>query len=232
MFGSDAERARFVREAQVAAGLDHPHICPVYEIDEHEGQAFIAMAFCSGRTLRERIGYGPLPVREALDIAAQIAEGLDEAHGKGVIHRDIKSANIMLSDKGRVRIMDFGIARLAQGPETTWSGSVSGTAAMAPNRRWAGLWTPVPTPGARRHLETPAQIRPRGGTDAGIVLILLRAPKALRSSGRIAPAVADIVGAVQRRVEQRYDSAKALLADIRDIRMGRGPTAGLSTAER
>ena len=153
MFGSDAERARFVREAQVAAGLDHPHICPVYEIDEHEGQAFIAMAFCPGRTLRDRIRDGPLPVRDALDIASQIAEGLEEAHGKGVIHRDIKSANIMLSEKGRVRIMDFGIARLAQGPETTWSGSVSGTAAyMAPEQAMGG---PVGRPrrplGARRH---------------------------------------------------------------------------------
>ena len=236
MFGSDAERARFVREAQVAAGLDHPHICPVYEIDEHEGQAFIAMAFCPGRTLRDRIRDGPLPVRDALDIASQIAEGLEEAHGKGVIHRDIKSANIMLSEKGRVRIMDFGIARLAQGPETTWSGSVSGTAAyMAPEQAMGGpvdaradLWAL----GVIIYEMLAGELPFKGGTDAGIVhAVLYERPKPLRSvRPDCPPAVADIVGrCLQRRVEDRYASAKALMADLKAIRGDRGRTEGIST---
>jgi tetratricopeptide (TPR) repeat protein/TolB-like protein/predicted Ser/Thr protein kinase len=238
VFGSDAERARFVREAQVAAGLDHPHICPVYEIDEHDGQAFIAMAFCPGRTLRERIREGPLPVREALDIAAQIAEGLDEAHGKGVIHRDIKSGNIMLSDKGLVRIMDFGIARLSQGPETTWSGTVSGTAAyMAPEQAMGGpvdartdLWAL----GVVIYEMLTGELPFKGGTDAGIVhAVLYERPKALRSVRPDCPsAVVDVVDrCLRKRVEERYDSAKAVLADIEGVRRHSGPVAGLTTGE-
>ncbi len=238
VFGSDAERERFVREAQVAAGLDHPHICPVYEIDEHEGQAFIAMAYCPGRTLRERIREGPLPVREALDIAAQIAEGLDEAHGKGIIHRDIKSANIMLSAKGQVRIMDFGIARLAQGTGTTWSGTVSGTAGyMAPEQAMGGpvdaradLWAL----GVIIYEMLAGELPFKGGTDAGMVhAVLYDRPKPLRSMRPdCPPAVGDIVGrCLHKKAAERYDSAKAVLADLHDVIKRHRSTAELPTGE-
>ncbi len=236
--GSGEQRARFLREAQAAAILDHPHICPVYEIDERDGQAFIAMAYCPGRTLRERILEGPLPVREALAVAAQIAEGLDEAHGKGVIHRDIKSANIMLSDKGLVRIMDFGIARLSRGPETTWSGTVSGTAAyMSPEQAMGGsvdaradLWAL----GVIMYEMLAGELPFQGGTDAGTVhAVLYERPKPLPSvRPDCPPAVGDIVSrCLRKKVEERYDSAKAVLADIREISGRQGRTSGLSTGE-
>ncbi len=113
---SDPEaRERFVHEAQAASELDHPNICTVHEIDETEGgQMYIAMAYYRGESLRERIKRGPLGVAEALDITLQLARGLGKAHQRGIIHRDIKPANILLTEDGLVKIVDFGLARLAR----------------------------------------------------------------------------------------------------------------------
>jgi len=121
-------RARFLREAQAAAILDHPNICPVYEVDESEGRMFLTMAFIEGRNLKDRIADGPMPLVDVLEIATHIAEGLAVAHEKGVVHRDIKPANIMISREGQVRITDFGLASLAGGADLTHSHVILGTA--------------------------------------------------------------------------------------------------------
>ena len=92
---------------------DHPNICTIHEIDEAEGQAFLAMAFLDGSTVSEKIKERPLKLDEALDIALQAGEGLRAAHEKGIVHRDVKSSNLMLTKDGRVQIMDFGLAYLA-----------------------------------------------------------------------------------------------------------------------
>jgi TolB-like protein/Flp pilus assembly protein TadD/predicted Ser/Thr protein kinase len=127
--GLDPEaKKRFLREAQAAAILDHPNICPVYEVDESGGEMFLTMAFVEGRSLKERIAEGPIPVEEVFDIAIQISDGLKTAHRKGVVHRDIKPANIMLSREGQVRIMDFGLASLECGADLTRPQTVLGTA--------------------------------------------------------------------------------------------------------
>jgi non-specific serine/threonine protein kinase len=128
-------RARFIQEAQAAAALDHPNICAVFEIGEAEGATYIAMPFVRGQSLKERIAAGPFSVEEALAIAGQVAEGLKEAHEKGIIHRDVKPANIMLTEKGQAKIMDFGLAKLEAGVDLTRTMAVMGTAAyMSPEQ--------------------------------------------------------------------------------------------------
>jgi len=128
-------RERFYREARAASALDHPRICTIYEIGEgDDGRPFIAMAYCAGETLGERIRTGPIPIDEARAITVQIAEGLMAAHHAGVIHRDVKPANIMLTPGG-VKILDFGLAKLSDVTQMTQTGATLGTPAyMSPEQ--------------------------------------------------------------------------------------------------
>jgi len=125
---NEEARDRFIREAQAAGALDHPNICPVYDVDETaDGVSFIAMAFCEGESLREKIDRGPMQPREAIDIAIQIASGLKEAHGNGIVHRDIKPTNILLIREGFARIVDFGLAKLRGRSKLTKENTTIGT---------------------------------------------------------------------------------------------------------
>lgn len=121
------EKDRFIREAQAAASLNHPNITTIYEIDEANGMTFIAMEYIEGQTLKEIIEAAPLKLSTALDITAQVATGLQAAHEKGIVHRDIKSANIILSNSGQVKIMDFGLAKLSGATMLTQVGTTMGT---------------------------------------------------------------------------------------------------------
>ncbi len=136
-FTSNAEsKNRFFTEAQAASALDHPNICSIHQIEEtDDGQIFIVMGYYEGKTLKEKIADGPIPINEALDIVLQIAEGLLNAHEKGIIHRDIKPSNIIITNEGVVKILDFGLAKIPNSEYHTKTGSTIGTVAyMAPEQ--------------------------------------------------------------------------------------------------
>jgi len=132
---SDIDRERFSLEARSAANLSHPNICTVYEYDEVDGQALIAMECIEGPSLKERIDSGPIPPTEAKRIAKQIAAGLQAAHAKGIVHRDIKPGNVMMTEDGAAKITDFGLAKLIDGTPMTQTGVSVGTVAyMSPEQ--------------------------------------------------------------------------------------------------
>src|SRR5215467_11604507 len=111
-FARDANRvARFEREARVLASLNHPNIAAIHGIEESGGRRFLVMELVAGETLAEKIKRGPIPLKEALAIATQIAEALDAAHEKGIIHRDLKPANVKITPDGKVKVLDFGLAK-------------------------------------------------------------------------------------------------------------------------
>jgi TolB-like protein/tRNA A-37 threonylcarbamoyl transferase component Bud32/Flp pilus assembly protein TadD len=114
----DAEaRKRFIREARSAAALDHPYICHINEVAESDGRDFIVMEYVEGQALRAKIGQGPLPLPDTLQVGIEVAEALEAAHGKGIVHRDIKPENIMLTRTGHAKVMDFGLAKQMGRPE-------------------------------------------------------------------------------------------------------------------
>ena len=153
-FSRDPDRvSRFQREAQLLASLNHPNIAAIYDLEEDGGFRFLILELVEGETLAERLKRGPIPLDEALQIAIQIAEGLEAAHERGIIHRDLKPANIKLTPEGKVKVLDFGLAKafagepapedLSNSPTIAWRrrrpGMILGTAAyMSPEQAKAG----------------------------------------------------------------------------------------------
>jgi TolB-like protein/predicted Ser/Thr protein kinase len=128
-------KQRFVIEAKAAAALNHPNIATIYAIEETDGETFITMEFIDGQELKDRIGNQPLSVEKVIDMAIQIAKGLETAHKKGIVHRDIKRSNIMITNDDQIKIMDFGLAKVRAGSLVTKVGTTLGTTAyMSPEQ--------------------------------------------------------------------------------------------------
>ena len=232
----EEHKERFVREAQAAAALDHPNICTVYEIDEAGGQTFLSMAYLEGQTVKAKLKERPLKLDEALDIAIQTAQGLQAAHEKGVVHRDIKSANLMVSPRGQVKIMDFGLARLADRSQLTKDSSRLGTPAyMSPEQvrgeaadRRSDIWSL----GVVIYETVTGRLPFAGEVEAALTYSILHAePEPLTALRADVPIELDriVEKALAKTVDERYPHAEDLLVDLRGLRKQSQP-AGPSAA--
>lgn len=225
-------KERFIQEAQTASALDHPNICTIFEIGETEdGQMFICMAYYEGETLKEKIKKGPLKIEEAINIAIQIAQGLEKAHKKVIIHRDIKPANIFITEDGIVKILDFGLAKLAGQTKLTKTGTTLGTVAyMSPEQakgEQVDYRSDVWSLGVILYEMLTGWLPFKGDYDQVVLYsIVNEKPASLRSHRKDVPAEIEhvVLRALEKSPDNRYTDLSECIRELRksvpDVREG------------
>jgi serine/threonine-protein kinase len=223
-------RERFVREAKAAAALSHNHICTVYEIGEEENRLFIAMEYIEGESLRQKIVKGPLPQAEALEIAIQVAEGLAEAHKKMIIHRDVKPGNIMLTEKGVAKVMDFGLAKaLGRSLITTEAKTMGTVAYMSPEQAQGqpvDFRTDIWSLGVVLYEMLAGRLPFKGEHDQSIIhSILNHEPEPISKVRKdLLKGLEQVIGkALAKNPAARYQDMEALLEDLQAVAEGLKP---------
>ena len=216
------EKERFYHEARAASALMHANIAVIFEISEHDGRLFLAMEYVEGKTLKKAIEGDALPHRTLLDISVQICDGLAAAHEKGIVHRDIKSDNIMITPKGQAKIMDFGLAKVKGATKLTRAGSTIGTAAyMSPEQargEEVDNRSDIFSLGIVLYEMFASKLPWRAEHQAALVYSLMNEePQPLaRFNDKVTPELERIVGkALAKDAEDRYQHVDEMLADIR-----------------
>ena len=240
---------RFRIEARATSALNHPNICTIYDIGEHEGQPFIVMEWMKGQTLHQRISSGALKIPQMVDIGIEIADALDAAHTQSILHRDIKPANIFLTERGHVKVMDFGLAKLLSGQDDTETASqvVEGLTSPGITLGTASYMSPEQSVGdtldGRSDLfslgvvlyECATGQRPFVGNNTRAVLsaILHQAPMApAMFNPDLPPRLQQVISdCLEKDPDLRYQNAAGLRADLRRVKrdLESGRTASLTT---